>query len=200
MDRDMELALVERWRAGDAPAFDLIYDAFNTRLFTFLYRMARSRDVAEDLTEETWLRFISAAKDLDADTRLTPWLFTVARNLYFSHCRSRAREQAYTGDLIFLWPDGLSSSSPFDAACAKEAEDSLEFAIASLPLLYREVLLLTAVEGLSPAQAARVCGVSPEALRQRLSRARHLLARRWPKPAIRLEKTAKQGVGDYDTA
>ena len=51
-------------------------------------------------------------------------------------------------------------------------------ALAGLPVLYREALLLVGVEGLRPAEAAVVCGVSPEAMRQRLSRARALLAER----------------------
>jgi RNA polymerase sigma-70 factor (ECF subfamily) len=51
-------------------------------------------------------------------------------------------------------------------------------ALAALPSTYREALLLSIVEGLRPSQAAEVCGVTPEAMRQRLSRARTLLARR----------------------
>jgi len=46
--------------------------------------MARDRSVAEDLLEETWLRLVLSAEGLRADTRLGPWLFTVARNLYVS--------------------------------------------------------------------------------------------------------------------
>lgn len=100
MERELEVALVSRLRAGDVTAFDEIYDVFNRRLLSFLTRMAKNRSVAEDLAEETWLRLVSGGEDLDADTRLGPWLFTVARNLYLSHCRSRAREHSYTADLI----------------------------------------------------------------------------------------------------
>ena len=51
-------------------------------------------------------------------------------------------------------------------------------ALATLPALYREALLLIAVEGLQPSDAAAVCGVAPAAMRQRVSRARALLAER----------------------
>jgi DNA-directed RNA polymerase specialized sigma24 family protein len=54
--------------------------------------------------------------------------------------------------------------------------------VASLPVIYREAILLTAVDGLKPAQAAEICGVSGEAMRQRLSRARSLLAERLSQP------------------
>jgi RNA polymerase sigma-70 factor (ECF subfamily) len=185
MERQCELALVSRLRAGDVTAFDDIFDAFNTRLLNFLTRMAKNRSVAEDLLEEAWLRLVSSGKDLREDTQLAPWLFTVARNLYLSYCRNRAREQSYTADLSLLWPAGLSQS-PFEVASSNEFEQRLESALASVPPKYREVLLLVAVEGLRPVDAAAVCGISPEALRQRLSRARHLLGRlmRDPEPFL----------------
>jgi DNA-directed RNA polymerase specialized sigma24 family protein len=55
-------------------------------------------------------------------------------------------------------------------------------AVASLPVIYREAILLTAVEGMKPSQAAEVCGVSSEAMRQRLTRARSRLAERLCEP------------------
>jgi DNA-directed RNA polymerase specialized sigma24 family protein len=54
----------------------------------------------------------------------------------------------------------------------------LEAALVALPLQYREALLLVAIEGLTPSEAAQVCGVSGEAMRQRLSRGRTMLAER----------------------
>src|SRR5262249_14193781 len=78
MNRDSELALIDRLRVGDADAFDAVYEAFNRRLYTFLLRLTRRRDVAEDLLEETWLRVVKHARRLRKDTRLGPWLFTVA--------------------------------------------------------------------------------------------------------------------------
>ena len=175
MERNLEIALIARLKAGDTTAFDEIYDALNTRLFSFLCRMAKNRTVAEDLLEETWLRVVSSQRNLRADTRLVPWLFTIARNLYLSHCRSRAREEAYTSDLILLWPGALSRS-PYDSARFHQFEQRLEAALAELPPLYREVLLLVGVEGFRPADVAEVCGISAEACRQRLSRARTLLS------------------------
>jgi RNA polymerase sigma-70 factor (ECF subfamily) len=175
MEREFEVAVVSRLRAGDATAFDEIYDVFNHRLLSFLSRMTKNRSVAEDLVEETWLRLVMGGDELDADTRLGPWLFTVARNLYISYCRSRAREHSCTADLILLWPRELPRS-PFDLASLGEFEQRLEAAIASLPPVYREVLLLVGVEQLRPVDAAKVCGISPESLRQRLSRARRLIS------------------------
>jgi RNA polymerase sigma-70 factor (ECF subfamily) len=177
MDRHSELELVRRIRAGETDAFDAAHAEFNARLFGFLARLAGNRDVAEDLLEETWLRLVAYVDRLDPDTRLGPWLFTVARNLHISHCRSRAVERSHAEAGIGLWPV-IVPESPFERAAGHEFEQQLDAAIASLPLAFREVLLLVGVEGLRPAEAAVVCGISPEALRQRLKRARALLEQR----------------------
>jgi RNA polymerase sigma-70 factor (ECF subfamily) len=178
MHRDLELEIVHRLRAGDSTAFDAVYAAFNARLFSFLVRLSRRRDVAEDLLEETWLRLVAHAGRLRPETRLGPWLFTVARNLHVSYCRSRLLEESHTAGLIGLWPFAWPRLSPFEETAATEMERRIESAIASLPSAYREVLLLVGIEGFLPAEAAAVCGITPEALRQRLSRARALLLRR----------------------
>jgi RNA polymerase sigma factor (sigma-70 family) len=177
MDRESELALVARLRAGDAAAFDVVHERFNARLFNFLTRLSRRRDVAEDLLEETWLRLVHRSAALHPDTRLGPWLFTVARNLYVSYRRSRLVEDSHAGGLIGLWPFGSPTPSPFESTAASEAERRVEAALGTLPVAYREALLLVAVEGLRPAEAAAACGITPEAMRQRLSRARALMAR-----------------------
>lgn len=173
MDRESELAVVERLRRGDPAAFDELHTAFNGRLFGFLARLSRSRDVAEDLVEETWLRLVRHAHLLAADTRIAPWLFTVARNLHISYCRNRALDDAVTAQ-IGLWP-APPADSPFETTAASQLERRVEAAIAALPGPFREVLLLVGVEGLTPSEAAAVCGVTPEAMRQRLSRARAAL-------------------------
>src|SRR6476646_666162 len=156
VERDSELDLVARLKTGDHAAFDAIYDAFNTRLFNFLARLTHSRQQAEDLLEETWLRLVAHAARLQPDTRLGPWLFTVARNLFVSHCRSRMLEESYGADDIGLWPAG-HSTSPCEQTVANEIAGRVETALASLPPLYREVLLLVAIEGLEPSEAAEIC-------------------------------------------
>jgi RNA polymerase sigma factor (sigma-70 family) len=194
MDRESELALVARLRAGDSAAFDTVHEALNTRLFNFLARLSQRRDVAEDLLEETWLRLVARAPALRPDTRLAPWLFTVARNLYASYCRARLVESSHASSLIGLWPLAVTRSSPFEALAASETQGRIEAALATLPIAYREALLLVATEGLSPAEASDVCGISPEAMRQRLSRARAALVRRLEAahgPAIAVLRQAK---------
>lgn len=176
MGREDERSLVARLRAADAAAFDDVYDAYRARVFAFLLRMCRSRPLAEDLLNETWLRLVRHSRTLRDDTRIGPWLFTVARNLYWSHRRASLVEEACAPELLGLWPATPPWPSPFDLAAAGELERRVEVALSMLQPQHREVLLLVITEGLTPGEAAVVCGISPEAMRQRLSRARAALA------------------------
>jgi RNA polymerase sigma-70 factor, ECF subfamily len=173
-----ERVLVARLRASDADAFDEVYDAYRARVFAFLLRMSRSRTVAEDLLDETWLRLVRHAPKLVPDTRVGPWLFTVARNLYWNHRRDALVEESFVPELLTLWPSPPPWPSPFDLAVAGELERRIERALSTLSPEHREVVLLVGHEGLTPTEAAAVCGISPEAVRQRLSRARAMLGQR----------------------
>jgi RNA polymerase sigma-70 factor (ECF subfamily) len=177
VDRDLELQLVARLRERDPAAFEWVHEAFNARLYNFLARLSNSRDVAEDLLEETWLRLVSHAGRLQPDTRLGPWLFTVARNLHVSYRRSRAIEDSGDPGAAGLWSRGAPAPSPLEVAEASEMQRRIAEAVAALPTIYREALLLVGIEDLSPSEAASVCGISPQAMRQRLSRARALVDR-----------------------
>ena len=172
VDAVLERELVARLRRGDAGAFDELYAWMRPRLWSFLARMTGRRDVADDLAQEVWLRLARNAHKLAADTRLSAWLFTVARNLYVSQWRSAQAARALAGDLL---PPEPPSGSPFDAAAESQTAVRVERAMAGLAPPYREILLLCAVEGMAPREAAEVLAITPEAARQRLSRARAMI-------------------------
>lgn len=176
MEREIELRLVARVKAGDPAAFEMVYVTYRARLFSFLLRLSRRRDVAEDLLEETWLRFVARARDLSADTCLAAWLYTIARNLHTSWCRSRALHEERISDLTPSWPSPAPGETPFEAAARTETERRLEVSLARLTLQDREALLLVANEDLTPSDAAIALGLTPEAFRKRLQRARERLA------------------------
>ena len=184
MDRDTELEVVRRLAARDPAAFDVVYAEYHARLFGFLTRLSRRRDVAEDLADEVWMRLVSHAPRLRPDTCLAAWLFTVGRRLYISYCRSRMVEDAGMGRLLGLSPGRDRAPSPFESAACGELERRLDSALAAMPAKYREVLLLVGTEGFTPAEAAAICGLKPDALRQRLARARALLARAIQNPPV----------------
>jgi RNA polymerase sigma-70 factor (ECF subfamily) len=194
MDREDEFWLVERLRNGDPAAFDEVYATYRARVFAFLVRMSRNRPVAEDLLEETWLRLVSHARSLRPDTRLGAWLFTVARNLYWSYRRGCLLEEAREPELLALWPSRTTWPSPFELAAAGELERRVESALSDLSPQYREVLLLVAHEGLTPGEAAVACGVTPEALRQRLARARAALANKLQVTSVETGRKRRYGT------
>jgi RNA polymerase sigma-70 factor (ECF subfamily) len=175
VERELEWRLVARIKAGDPAAFEAVYEAFRPRLFSFLARLTRRRDVAEDLLEDTWVRFVARRRELADDTCLAAWLFTVARNVHASWCRHRAIDADRVSELAPSWPSPRPGETPFEATARTETEQRLERALARLPVRDREVLLLVSVEGLAPSEAARALGVAPEALRKRLQRAREHL-------------------------
>ncbi len=169
-------ALLEQLRRGDASAFDEVYRRYTPGLFAFLARLSGRAAIAEELLQETWLRLATHARTLAGDTNLRAWLFTVARNLH----RSQRRRVRLDLDLLRFWKwasRGQSAPpSPLEVAVVSEAERRLEAALAALPVAQRETLLLVAVEGFSPTQAAEILGLRPEAARQRLRRARAAIA------------------------
>ncbi len=168
--------LVARLKKFDAAAFDEVFERYRARLYGFLVRLSGRRDVAEDLLQETWIRLATRVSTLRDEARLGPWLFTVAHHLYCSHRRSKFLSAQRILEYSRLRIRVEAPASPFETVARDEVEKRIEQALASLPLHYREVLLLVAVEGMTPSEAAAVCDLDPAALRKRLSRAREMMA------------------------
>jgi len=76
-----------------------------------------------------------------------------------------------------LWPFAGERTSPFESVAANELERRIERALAAMPVAMREALLLVGIAGMDHSDAADVCGITPDALRQRLHRARAALSR-----------------------
>ena len=172
---DDERAWVDGLRRGDRAAFDAVFAAFRRRIYAYLVRMTRRKDAAEDLLQETFLRLAQSATRLAPDTRLGPYLFTIAHRVFISWTRAQAVRAQLAGDLPAREVAG-DARSPLEALADSQAQLALERAFAALAPAYREVALLVGVEGLTPAEVADILGQKPEAVRQRLARARTQLA------------------------
>lgn len=193
--------LVDGLRRGDLAAFDRVYSTYHARIYAFLLRLSGRRDTAEDLAQETWLKLAKAAPGLREDTTLAPFLFTIARNSFMSHRRWAML------DLSRLVTFGFEVVTSVAAVPTPETNHEraraialLEAALQELPLASREVLLLVGVEGLEQEEVARVLGLTYDALRQRLSRARTQLAetmtsieKKQNAALARRERTGKRG-------
>jgi RNA polymerase sigma-70 factor (ECF subfamily) len=156
-------------------AFRAQFDAHADRVFAFLRRLCVDRQLAEDLFQETWC---SAAREfgrLDGSRPLLPWLLTTARNHWRMH-RRWAWVDVSRWMVAEVGPT-VADGSPGPEAEAAQAQEArrLERAVASLGDRDREVLLLSLDDVLTPAERAAVLGVSEEAFRQRLHRARRAL-------------------------
>lgn len=169
--------LVEGLRRGDASAFDRAYEAYSGRIFSFLLRLSGRHDTAEDLSQETWLKLAKAAPTLRGDTRLGPFLFTIARNAFVSHRRWALLDLSR---LVMVGFDAASMTAPGPDEAHERSRDIvlLETALQGLPVASREVLLLVGVEDLDQETVAAILGISYDAVRQRLSRARTQLSDR----------------------
>lgn len=171
-------AVVHGLRRGDAAAFDHAYAALHPRVLGFLLRLSGRRDTAEDLAQETWIKLAKAAPTLREDTNLAAWLFTVARNAFVSHRRWAMLDLSRIVVVGFESLSNAAADAPLPDAQHERtrAIALLEGALARLPVASREVLLLVGVEGLDQEEVAKILGLSYDALRQRLSRARAQLA------------------------
>jgi RNA polymerase sigma-70 factor (ECF subfamily) len=152
-------------RRRDARGFELAYSRYAVALRSFLWRMTRSDEQADDLLQQTFLRLAERGCELRADSDLRAWLFTVARNAFYNYVRQLHRPDTDEQTL-----EALASPTP-DIEARLLLRD-VETALGLLKPDDRELLLLIGAEGLSYESVSRVLGVDQVALRQRLSRAR----------------------------
>jgi RNA polymerase sigma-70 factor (ECF subfamily) len=158
----------------DTAAFDRLYQQYGGRVFAFLHRLAGTRDRADDLYQETWLRVARGWKALPATADVEAWLFTIARNVFISRYRSGQVERRGLEGLRQLPP--VAAARPDGLLEAAQGLGALEAAFAALDADDRTILWLAAIEEMDQARIADIMGVGYAALRQRLTRARTRLA------------------------
>jgi RNA polymerase sigma-70 factor (ECF subfamily) len=170
-------------RRRDPRGFDRAYASYGSRLYSFLYRLVgpRERHLTEDLLQQTFLRLAEYGPELRADSDLRAWLYTVARNAFLAHLRSR-RDNADHPNLELIADYSADTEARLLLGDVEQALDHLR-------VEDRELLLLVGVEGLQPQAVARMLAVDPVTLRKRLARARqrllHELEHRAPATAVK---------------
>jgi RNA polymerase sigma factor (sigma-70 family) len=172
-DRDLVLLLRQR-RPG---AFDEVFRRYKDRIWRFLVNLTGRTDRAEDLFQETWLAAARNAHNLRVDSLLGPWLFTIARNKHRNGLRSSLYEQNKHAALKVDPAQTPTACPPDEGAHVRQVAARVANALAGLPVVHREALLLSVQEGLDIQQMAAVLGLREDAVRKRLSRARAELAR-----------------------
>ncbi|RMH22538.1 MAG: sigma-70 family RNA polymerase sigma factor [Acidobacteria bacterium] len=170
--------LLARARAQDGDAFAALVERYKDLIVGYLARLTGSRSRAEDVAQETFMRFYQQLHRYRERGTLAAYLLRIATNLVRSEER-RARRWRLLKPL-FAVSDGAHrpAPSPQAEALAGEVQRQVTAAIAALDLRYRVPLVLREIEGLSYRQIADVVGVGEGTVKSRLHRARELLKAR----------------------
>jgi RNA polymerase sigma-70 factor (ECF subfamily) len=175
--------LVERAQAGDSEAFGLIYDRYFDTVFRFVYFRVGNRQLAEDLTADTFLRALKRISSFTWQGRdLGAWLVTIARNLVADHFKSgRYRLEVTTGDVLDAErEDRGPEGSPESAVVDHITNVALLKAVKQLNPEQQECIVLRFLQGFSVAETAQSMGKNEGAIKALQYRAVRALARLLP--------------------
>jgi RNA polymerase sigma-70 factor (ECF subfamily) len=179
-----DAALVAGLRAGEEGAFEHLVRTYGGRLLAVTRRLLGHEEDARDAVQETFLRAFRSLGSFEGGSLLSTWLHRIAVNTALMKLRSRKRkpEEPIEGLLPAFRDDGHFSErfqawteAPDEEAARREHEQMVRRAIDRLPEQYRTVLLLRDIEELGTAEVADQLGVTPNAVKLRLHRARQAL-------------------------
>jgi RNA polymerase sigma-70 factor (ECF subfamily) len=167
-----DLAL--RHRYGDPEAFEEIYQRFEQMVFGLALRMSGDREEAADLTQETFLRVFRHLGGFRGRSSLKTWVYRITLNCCRSKLRRRSRRPSQEP------PEHLEEladhrADPEERTLSHDLGRQLAAAIASLPLAFREAVVLRDVQGLSYGEIGDVLGLRIGTVRSRIARGRERL-------------------------
>ena len=171
--------LVTRVCAGDSEAFRLIFERYSRPVISFIFDMVNDRGLAEELTQETFVRAFRAIRTMRSDTKLSTWLFGIARNVARESLRARKRAVSHL-ELTDKSVMDLSDNRPVpvDGVLSKELNDVIRRSLAALDEDKRLVFTLKVLHQCSYEEIAEITGFSLAKLKTDLHRARAEMRRR----------------------
>lgn len=173
----VDAQLVALAREDRDQAFELLYNAYRGRIFTFLLRLAGSGESADDLAQETFVKAYRALAGVPDGQRFLPWLYRIANNTAIDHIRRRRR---------FTWLPWVAVSGTADEPTAADGHaaaslrSDLAEVLRTLPPDNAAALLLHALEGYTYDEIAKIQGCTMAAARSRIARARAAFRERYP--------------------
>ncbi len=177
-----ESAFVARLQANDALAFAELVRAQGPRMLAVARRLLRSDDDAADAVQEAFISAFRAIGNFEGGAKLSTWLHRIVVNASLMRLRNRTRRPEISIDELLpkFVEDGQHideprewrSPEPLDALERRETRTLVRGLIDQLPTDYRTVLLLRDIEGLDTKETAELLGVTPNAAKIRLHRAR----------------------------
>ena len=159
-------ALMLRYAAGDAEAFDILYQRYKGPVYRFFLRQMAQAD-AEECHQEVWLKLINARAGFQPRGEFRAWLFTIAHRTLTDRHR---RQMKHALSDAASNPDQLAAPGhgPESETDSHRAFERLSELISRLPVAQREALLMKEQAGFSLAEIARLTGTSEEGVKSRL--------------------------------
>lgn len=161
-----------------------VFEEYMPRVYHLARRMLGNAADAEDVTQEVFLQVLSKLLTFRGEATFWTWLYRVTVNAALNYRRKRASREAYRAPALLegFRDDGNHRAPvrcwvnlPDQPILDRELQQRIEDAIAGLPEIYRDVLLLADVEELPNAEIAQMLGLSVPAVKSRLHRARLLM-------------------------
>jgi RNA polymerase sigma-70 factor (ECF subfamily) len=165
--------LVARARAGDRKALEAVLQAIAPSIHRFGLRMCKSVHDAEDVLQDTLINIATHLAEFEGRSSLSSWVFALTRSACARKRRGLKNRPPVSDERLVEAPD--LAASPESKAADQQLAMALSRALDDLSDDYREVILLRDVEGLSAPEAASSLGISVDALKSRLHRAREAL-------------------------
>lgn len=184
-------------REGNAEALETLLVRYQPHLYRFGLRMCGNVEDAGDVAQESLISMARALRDFRGDSSVSSWLYTIARRFCIKKRRRSKFAPSREESLDAPGAEGAHrladpAPSPEQTATNRELAAALSRAIDALDPAQREVLVLRDVEGLSALEVARIVGVSVEAVKSRLHRAR-VAVRDHLAPVLDRPAAAKRG-------
>jgi RNA polymerase sigma-70 factor (ECF subfamily) len=166
---ESEITLIEQAAGGDIDAFEDLFQAHFQAVYNYALNLGGDPALAEDLTQETFIRAHRSLVHFGHPWKFRPWLFQITRNLLQDYDR-RQHELPELGDATALVRD--PSPGPEQTLLSSERNARIRTALHRLPEQHREALILRELEGLSYADIAAAMGISSQYVRVLIHRAR----------------------------
>jgi len=168
--------LLEASIAGDRQAFAQIVERYKSLVCAVTYTRTGDLSLSEDLAQDAFVAAWQDLRDLKDPRKLRAWLYTIATHVAARAVKNKRRDIAAQAQPLADVPDHADATpTPREMAIAKEEQALLWRSIEQIPDTYRLPLVLYYREGQSAQRVAQTLGLSPDAVRQRLSRGRHML-------------------------
>jgi len=171
--KDMDAQLIDEVGKGNQAAFDILFSKYNNKLYASLLAFTKSQDLAEDLTQKTFIRVWKKIETFRGDSSLFTWIYRIAINLAKNEFSSKqAKNQGITDNIDDTYDLESSVSSPESHAIEAESMQAVMDFIASLPTDLREAISLREFDGKSYQEIAQITGSPIGTVRSRIFRAR----------------------------